>query len=62
MSVQVTIEVPDALAQRAREVAERTGRRLEDVIVAWIDHGRLLAMAEETVPPDKQEPFKPGEP
>ena len=22
----------------------------------------LLAMAEETVPPDKQEPFKPGEP
>jgi 4-carboxymuconolactone decarboxylase len=22
----------------------------------------LLAMAEETVPPDKQEPFRPGEP
>jgi 4-carboxymuconolactone decarboxylase len=22
----------------------------------------LLAMASETVPPDKQEPFKPGEP
>jgi hypothetical protein len=46
MSVQVMIDLPDALAQRAREVAEKTGLRLEDVIMAWIDHGRLIALPE----------------
>jgi hypothetical protein len=46
MSVQVTIDLPDALAQFAREVAEKSGLRLEDVIMAWIDHGRLVALPE----------------
>jgi len=46
MSVQVTIDLPDALAQRAREVAEKTGRRLEDVIMVWIDRGRWIAFPE----------------
>ncbi len=58
MSVQVTIDLPDALAQFAREVAEKTGQRLEDVILAWIDRGRPVmpqemeaALAEHGAPP-----------
>lgn len=38
MSYTVTLELPDALARRARTEAERTDRRLEDVLLSWIDH------------------------
>jgi len=37
MSVKVTVELPEELAQRARTVAAQTRRRLEDVLVEWID-------------------------
>ncbi len=37
MSEIVTLELPEALAVRAKEVAARTHRRLEDVLVEWLD-------------------------
>ncbi len=39
MSELVTLELPEVLARRAREVAARTHRRVEDVLVEWIDRG-----------------------
>ncbi len=38
MSQIVTLDLPDALASRARAEAERTHQRLEDVLLGWIDH------------------------
>ena len=37
MSEIVTLEIPDALAQSARAVAEQTHRRVEDVLIEWLD-------------------------
>jgi hypothetical protein len=37
MSITVTIELPEELAQRARAVAAKTRRSFEDVLVEWID-------------------------
>lgn len=36
MSQTVTLELPDNLVQNARTVAERTNRRVEDVLVEWM--------------------------
>jgi len=48
MTQTVTLELPETLAQRARAEAERTHRRLEDVLLGWIDH-RATPMAVETM-------------
>lgn len=37
MSARVILELPDNVARSAKEVATRTDRRLEDVLVEWID-------------------------
>ena len=37
MSEIVTLELPDVLAQSARSVAAQTHRRIEDVLVEWLD-------------------------
>ena len=37
MSEMVTLELPDNVLHRAQEVAPRTHRRVEDVLVEWID-------------------------
>jgi hypothetical protein len=37
MSEVVTLELPDALAQRAHAVAMQSGRRVEDVLIEWLD-------------------------
>jgi predicted transcriptional regulator len=37
MAEIVTLELPETLAQRAKEIAALTNRRLEDVLVEWID-------------------------
>jgi hypothetical protein len=34
----VTLELPEDLALRVRDIATRTQRRLEDVLIEWIDH------------------------
>ncbi len=36
MSEIVTLELPDVLVQSARSVADRTQRRIEDVLVEWL--------------------------
>ena len=36
MSETVTLEIPDALAQNARDIATQRHRRLEDVLVGWL--------------------------
>jgi predicted transcriptional regulator len=52
MSIRVTVELPDELAQRARAVADRTQRRLEDVLVEWLDRAGAEAPVDEL--PDDQ--------
>ncbi|MBI1876808.1 MAG: hypothetical protein HYR94_00970 [Chloroflexi bacterium] len=37
MSEIVTLELPEPLALRAKEAAARTHRRLEEVLVEWLD-------------------------
>lgn len=37
MEQRVTLELAESAMQSAREVADRTHRRLEDVLVEWID-------------------------
>ncbi len=37
MNEIVTLELPEHLALRAREMAARTQRRLEEVLVEWLD-------------------------
>jgi len=37
MSAVVTLELPDALVQSARAVAAQSHRRVEDVLVEWLD-------------------------
>jgi len=37
MREKVTVELPEDLAQRARAIAARTSRRLEEVLVEWLD-------------------------
>jgi hypothetical protein len=36
MSERITLELPDTLAQAAREEAERTGQTLEAVVLSWL--------------------------
>jgi predicted transcriptional regulator len=37
MAEIVTLELPETLAQRAKEIAILTNRRIEDVLFEWID-------------------------
>jgi hypothetical protein len=37
MSEYVTIALPENVARSAKEVAERTHRRFEDILVDWLD-------------------------
>lgn len=37
MSEVVTLELPDTLVRSARTIAERSNRRVEDVLVEWLD-------------------------
>jgi len=52
MGRTVTLELPEELARRARAEADRTHRRLEEVLLQWID---LLAndAPVETLPDDQ---------
>jgi hypothetical protein len=38
MAEIVTLELPEELALRIKDIAERTRRRVEDVLIEWIDH------------------------
>ncbi|BBD66827.1 hypothetical protein NIES4072_58970 [Nostoc commune NIES-4072] len=37
MAEIVTLQLPETLAQKAKEIAAFTHRRLEDVLLEWID-------------------------
>lgn len=55
--------VSDELFARARKVfSEQQIVDLTSVAGTYVSVAMLLAMADETVPPGKEEPFKPGEP
>ena len=41
VSELVTLELSEALASRAREIAARTNRRLEDILVEWLDRAAV---------------------
>jgi hypothetical protein len=52
MSEVVTLELPEPLAQSARVVATRTNRRIEDVLVEWLE--RLVVDTPIEALPDDQ--------
>jgi hypothetical protein len=41
MAEQITLTLPDGLARQVREVADLTQRGLEDILLEWLDRGRL---------------------
>lgn len=52
MSEVVTLTLPDSLAHSARRVAERTHRRIEDVLVDWLDR-LALELPVDALPDDQ---------
>jgi len=66
MTMTVTLELPEPLAYSASQIARRTQRRLEDVLVEWIDQAaadipvellsdaQVLALSEEQLASDLQ--------
>ena len=69
MAEIVKLELPETLAQRAKEIAALTQRRLEDVLVEWIDQAinelpieslpdqQVLALCDLQMEPEQQEVF-----
>jgi len=67
MNEIVKLELPEDVAQRAKEVALRSHRRFEDLLVEWIDRGAneasaeslsdesLLALCDSQMEPDQQD-------
>jgi len=50
MAESITLEIPEEVAARAREAAERSGRALEAVLTEWLERG---AEAEPTAGEDE---------
>jgi hypothetical protein len=64
MAETVTLQMPSDLVRRARAVAERTGRRFEDVLVSWISPDgsperlsdeEVLALCDAQMPENEQQ-------
>jgi hypothetical protein len=67
MSEKVTLELPEELAERARAVAAQTRRRVEDVLLEWIDRAggepavellpddQVLALCDSQMEPGQEE-------
>jgi hypothetical protein len=66
MTQTVTLDLPTELVERAREVAQRTGRRFEDVLVGWMSgtespaveelpDAELLALCDSQLPEAEQQ-------
>jgi hypothetical protein len=67
MAEFVTLELPETLVQRAKEIAALTNRRIEDVLVEWIDRAStelpveslpddwLLVLCDMQMEPEQQE-------
>jgi hypothetical protein len=66
MSEIITLELPEPLAQQAKAIAALTHRRLEDVLVEWIDRAitdlpieylpdpQVLALCDSQLPHEQQ--------
>jgi hypothetical protein len=52
MSEVITLELPDTLVQSARAIAARSNRRVEDVLVEWLDRS-ASEVPVETLPDDQ---------
>jgi hypothetical protein len=52
MAEIVTLELSDTLAQQAKQIASLTHRRLEDVLVEWIDRA-ITDLPIESLPDDQ---------
>jgi hypothetical protein len=52
MAEIVTLELSDALAQQAKQIASLSHRRLEDVLVEWIDRA-ITELPIESLPDDQ---------
>lgn len=52
MSEIVTLELPDVLVQSARSVATQTHRRVEDVLLEWLDRA-ATEVPVESLPDDQ---------
>ncbi|MDZ8065850.1 MAG: hypothetical protein RMY64_09440 [Nostoc sp. DedQUE08] len=69
MAEIVTLQLPETLAQKAKEIAAFTHQRLEDVLLEWIDRAitelpleslpddRILAMCDMQMETEQQEVF-----
>ncbi|MBW4597420.1 MAG: hypothetical protein KME46_32125 [Brasilonema angustatum HA4187-MV1] len=69
MAEIITIELPERLAQQAKEIAAITHRRLEDILVEWIDRAitelpveslpneQVLVLCDLKMEPEQQEVF-----
>ncbi|MDY7014388.1 MAG: hypothetical protein SVX43_12460 [Cyanobacteriota bacterium] len=67
MAEQITLTLPDLLAQQVREVAALTQQSLEEVLLEWLQRGsqeprvaslpdeRVLALCDAELPPQEQE-------
>ncbi len=57
MAEQVTLTLPDSLAQRVHEVATLTQRPLEDVLLEWLRRGSIEpGKSLEAIAPPQQSP------
>ncbi|MHC5726029.1 MAG: hypothetical protein ACYT04_50520 [Nostoc sp.] len=52
MAEIVTLQLPETLAQKAKEIAAFTHRRLEDVLLEWIDRA-ITELPMESLPDDQ---------
>lgn len=43
MSEKVILELPEAIAQRARETSKRTGRSFEMILIDWLERSATNA-------------------
>jgi hypothetical protein len=41
MSVMISLELSDEMVNRAKEIADKTGRRFEAVLTEWIERGSV---------------------
>lgn len=67
MSQQITIEVSEQVLRHAAQVAARTSRRIEDILVTWLEQARserpieelpdeeVLALTELQLTPEQEE-------
>ena len=53
MAEVITLELPETLAQKARAEAKRTNRRLEEVLLDWLNRIEQTELPVESLPDDQ---------